>query len=81
MTFSQRTMDSIHECLSRAGITQRDLAAEMHCTEAWVSMILKPGFNTTLKTIDRIEAALHQILIKRAEFNILPAVPVDHGCG
>lgn len=44
--------------MSRKGITQKQLAEAMGCTQQYVSLVLKGNLNLTLETISRLEKAL-----------------------
>ena len=44
--------------MARQGITQKQLAETMGCTQQYVSLLLKGNLNLTLETIARLEGAL-----------------------
>lgn len=44
--------------MKRKGITQKQLAEAMGCTQQYVSLVLKGNLNLTLETISRLEKAL-----------------------
>lgn len=48
----------VRQQMSRRGITQKQLAESMNCTQQYVSLLLKGNLNLTLETIARLEKAL-----------------------
>ncbi len=53
--------------MNSLGLTQKDLAARMGCSQQYVSLILKGKENLTLETISRLEKALDCDLLVSAE--------------
>ena len=49
--------------MARNGITQKQLAERMGCTQQYVSLLLKGNLNLTLETIARLEKALQFTLL------------------
>lgn len=68
--------------MAQKGITQKQLAEAMGCTQQYVSQILKGNLNLTLETISKLEKALGfdiigQALLAPAEqYRISPQAPV-----
>ena len=50
--------DRIHAILNRKGMTQKDLAVDLHKSESEISKWVSGTHNLELKTIIRIEEAL-----------------------
>lgn len=48
-------IDALHD----SGLSQRQLAERMRVSEARVSLLLRPNANPTIKTLERIAAALN----------------------
>jgi transcriptional regulator with XRE-family HTH domain len=48
----------VRGAMTRKGITQKQLAEAMGCTQQYVSLVLKGNLNLTLETISRLEKAL-----------------------
>ena len=57
----------IHEVLSKKGLTQKDLAKQLHKRESEISKWLTGRHNFTMQTIAKIETALDCQLIKIAQ--------------
>lgn len=53
-----------------AGLPQVEVARRMRVTQAWVSQILAPGHNLTLRTVERFAAALG----RRVEIRVVPEI-------
>nr|WP_047169425.1 helix-turn-helix transcriptional regulator [Sphingomonas sp. Y57] len=56
--FAERTVNEICAAMNRAHISQRELAKRLGVTEARISQILRPESNMTLRSVDRILAAI-----------------------
>ena len=59
--------ERIHEVLSKKGLTQKDLAKQLHKRESEISKWLTGRHNFTMQTIAKIETALDCQLIKIAQ--------------
>ena len=59
--------ERIHEVLSKKGLTQKDLAKQLHKCESEISKWLMGRHNFTMQTIAKIETALDCQLIKIAQ--------------
>ena len=57
-SFSAETLRRIKRAMIFTGITQRQIASRMGVTEARVSQMLGSNGNMTLKTVDRVLAAI-----------------------
>ena len=57
----------IHEVLSKKGLTQKDLAKQLHKRESEIFKWLTGRHNFTIQTIAKIETALDCQLIKIAQ--------------
>ena len=68
--------------MAQKGITQKQLAEAMGCTQQYVSLILKGNLNLTLETISKLEKSLGFDLIGQAllapagQYRIPPQTPV-----
>lgn len=68
--------------MAQKGITQKQLAEAMGCTQQYVSLILKGNLNLTLETISKLEKALgldiigHALLSPKGQYQIPPSTPV-----
>jgi transcriptional regulator with XRE-family HTH domain len=58
MSFSEKTRRMVFDAINEAGITQRELGRRMGITESAVSLMLYRKRSWSLKTVDRILAAL-----------------------
>lgn len=65
LSFSRHIAVKILEKMDSDNISQKDLAAKLHCSQQYVSKILKGGENLSLQTIFRIESALGIVLIPK----------------
>lgn len=62
--------------MSHRGITQKQLAVAMGCSQQYVSLLLKGNLNLTLETIARLEKALEfSILGNLMEMNPRYSIP------
>ena len=53
----------VRQKMTGNGITQKELAEKMGCTQQYISLVLKGNLNLTLETIARLEKALQFSLI------------------
>lgn len=59
----------ISDVLAKRGISQRELADQLGCSQAYVSQLLSGEANMTVKTLSKIEAAIGlEILLLNPEF-------------
>lgn len=58
LRYSQRIAMKMLDRMEQLGITQRDLAEKMDCSQQYVSKLLKGRENLSLETIAKIEEAL-----------------------
>ena len=63
--------------MSHRGITQKQLAVAMGCSQQYVSNLLKGSSNMTLETIARLELALNLDILKSA-FGYMREYEVPH---
>lgn len=71
MKFSQRVMTQIRDTMHAKNISQRELADALRMSDASVSQMLNERSNLTLKTVDRIHAAMLDILNRRPPNNFI----------
>lgn len=69
LTVQQRMIRMIDRLMDEADVDQRELATRMKVSEARVSQMLKTDSNMTLKTVDRILAALSVSLISLGDLD------------
>lgn len=68
--------------MAQKGITQKQLAEAMGCTQQYVSLILKGNLNLTLETISKLEKALgfdiigQALLAPAGQYRSSPQTPV-----
>lgn len=56
--YQLKTMLRMNEVLSESGLTQKDLAERAGWSKSYVSRLLSPGGNVTLRTLARFEDAV-----------------------
>lgn len=63
--FSEIVMGQLRATMDAKNISQRELAHAMEVSEPYVSYLFSGKSNITLKTVDKIQAAFVEILVKR----------------
>lgn len=59
-----RMLDRMEEL----GMTQKELASRMNCTQQYISKVLKGRENLSLETLSKIETALNMQLVRTDMF-------------